>query len=345
MAAEGATNQNLVSIQGRFGTPAPAMLLAVFPSNSKMVEALCLFSAAAKRKPGLPKAFAFEACEPKKPSRLPKANYSDFPEAHFVQRGAGKCRPGKAWMTRALPEDEVLSWTSDDEDEHVQDGGADASAAAPMEWACPRCTFANSLLLPACEVCEHFGPKFSGTESSPVACNSACALSPICPRSDTLRWPSLGAHQSPHHDVASQCSSWLDVAEKENLAESDLDGWSVTSEAASEGLDSWSVASEPPAKELSWAAVAAQNPSSCTVATKPGDRPALQRDQQRLMLARKALAAGKAIGSMESEYETVQQLEERRLYPTTSRGSAQRRRLGKRFSEECVSNEVASLFT
>mmetsp|Transcript_10549 Transcript_10549/g.37033 ORF Transcript_10549/g.37033 Transcript_10549/m.37033 type:complete len:346 (-) Transcript_10549:319-1356(-) len=345
MAADEATDQNLVPLERRFGTPAPAMLATVFPSNSKMVEALCLVSAAAKRRPELPKAFEFEALQPKKPSRLPKANYADFPEAHFVQRGAGKCRPGKAWMPRSLPEDEVLSWTSDDEEEHVQDGGSDASAAAPTQWACPRCTFANSSLLPACEVCEHAGPKLSGTESSAVACNSSCALAPVAPRSHALMWPSLGAQQSPHHDVASQCSSWLDVAELENLAESDLDGWSVTSEAALEGLDSWSVASEPPAKALSWAAVAAQNPSSCNVATKPGDRPALQRDQHRRMLARKALAAGKAIGSMESEYETVQQLEGRRLYPTTSRGSAQRRRLGKRFSEECVSNEVASLFT
>jgi len=158
-------------------------------------------------------------------------------------------------------------------------------------------------------------------------------------------WPSLGAQQYPHHDVASQCSSWLDVAELENLAESDLDGWSVTSEAALEGLDSWSVASEPPPKALSWATVAAKNHSFCTVAPKPVARPTLQREQQRRIFAREASAGGKDIGCTEREDEAVQQLEERRLYPTTSRGSIQTCRLGTRFSEDCASCQVASVFT
>mmetsp|Transcript_10550 Transcript_10550/g.37037 ORF Transcript_10550/g.37037 Transcript_10550/m.37037 type:complete len:186 (-) Transcript_10550:626-1183(-) len=140
MAADEATDQNLVPLERRFGTPAPAMLATVFPSISKMLEALCLSSAAAKRRPELPKAFAFEACEPKQPSQPLKANYADLSEADFVQRGAGKSRPGKAWMPDALPEVEDLSWTSADEEERMQDASAHAPATASTQWACPRCT-------------------------------------------------------------------------------------------------------------------------------------------------------------------------------------------------------------
>jgi len=296
------------------------MLATAFPANSMMIEALCLFGNTQKARQELPETCAFEACVTKKPSRLPTANWAGSPEANFARRGV-KSRPGKTWMPRILPEDEVLSWASDNEEE--------VGTAAPSQWTCPKCTFANSMLLPACEMCEHARGQVVDTEGAAIACNGAGILAPVAPRSDVLMWPSLSNQQASRDDAASECSSWLDVAEEKSLAEHDLDGWSVTSEVALEGLDTWSVASEPPAKPLSWAALAGETPSMC-MAAKPVAHPARQREQQRRLLARRAAAAEKAIAITEDEDDVVVLLEERRLNPTSSRGSTHRRRLGKR---------------
>jgi len=259
-------------------------------------------------------------------SQAPVPNLVDCPEAHLADRSVTK-RPVRAWRASAVPEEfEVNDWAEDD----IESEGAEYSvdAVAAEHWACPKCTLENVVAATACAACG--GPRVRAIESQP---SNLSADHPIEDLDATATaWPALsgssGAAKS-RGDAASISSSWLDLAEEQDLGEDDLDDWSIASETL-EGMDTWSVASggvanalqeAAPVKRLSWAARTAQAPACSGIPQARAARPVVVA-RNRQHLAHKGVPVRNKEVQDEEEDGELEQLEDRRLHP--DRGAIRR---------------------
>lgn len=307
-----------MSPAGRCGVLPPAALHTVFPSNSRMIEAMCLsgFRPRGRHLRAVASQPLFESPGPKKVSCLSSVNVADCSEVCAGRTHRRQARRAGAWRACPLPEEGELSWDSGDDTAWP---ARDGRGVAEQPWACPSCTFENSALLPACEMCEQ-------PRKAPLLKMQSQGMQASIDSS--LEWPSLGS-ASPCGEASAEDASWVDAGG--DLAESELDGWSVTSDAGVEALETWSAASEAPAPPASWAALVAHG--------RGGGDPCPQRSVAPRGLAmcwqpRRRLGSGAPISQPgccdrydSDEDVPVQQLEERRLYPKISRGKTQRLRL------------------
>lgn len=249
------------------------------------------------------------------------------------------------------------SWRDEEEEEEQEE--ATENRESEQAWVCPRCTFENELVAASCVICEeprvatawacpHCTLENLGTAISCVACeaprvrpsDSQSCAAPTGGRIDiaATAWPALSGVPSvakPRGDAASISSSWLDLAEEQDLGEDDMEDWSIASENL-ESLDSWSVVSgtkdadkEPqaviPAIETSWAARAARAAQTAQP-TALGQLAVSARFGWQH--ARKETPAQSREVQNDDEDDELEQLEGRRLNPGTRRGATQRRRLG-----------------
>lgn len=303
----------------RCGALPLAALQTVFPSNSRMIEAFCLsdFKPRSRRMNALAAQPLFESPGPKKVSRLSKVNATDCSEVYAGRVHRRQARRAGAWRPCPLSEEDELSWDSEDDTAWlVRDG----RSAAEQPWACLTCTFENSVLLPACEMCEQ--PRGAPLLKLQSPGRRQAWLD------SSSEWPSLDL-ALPCGAASAEDASWVDAGEER--AESELDGWSVTSGAAVTALDSWSVASEAAAQPASWAALVSHSGGGSEQRPRLTVAPRCLRTRRqpgRRFAGDPPVAQHGRSGSCDYEEDGLaEQLEERRLYPKISRGRTQRLRL------------------
>mmetsp|Transcript_75217 Transcript_75217/g.121420 ORF Transcript_75217/g.121420 Transcript_75217/m.121420 type:complete len:282 (+) Transcript_75217:73-918(+) len=276
---------------------------------------------------------------------MPLLNYDDAPEALmasprrvrlYLRHNVSGRRQKQLFATatkslKSVPESpDDLVMETDHECEPV--------AESEVQWACVQCTFLNADAMPMCEACH--ASRLQAQSPKP-RCSSAENEDSLLPEDD-VAWPSVSEAGGSWAlcDVSSVCSSvgssWLDVSDPRELDDGTSSSQFVLVEclgaespAAAVEIEVPPASSATPGTGLSWAARVSAPPSNSSdgavnkITVKLSTRmlPPLCYQGP----ARKATLRPRD----EGDDEEVQQLEDKRLCPSTLRGKTQRLRSKK----------------
>jgi len=271
---------------------------------------------------------------------LPLLNNADMPETLPSSMGRRRMRRSTAHHGRDARDanamlksaNGMLSIPEITEDEEQPYSWPHTSAAG---WACDRCTFLNKgENYSSCEMCQtpkQFCNAWTDAELAELVELAELAEAGNCP-TDEMRqgdWPSLNeASEDKTWDVcevSSVGSSWLDIADVQDfeaMGEDDSDSFAIVGSTAKIG----SRANEA---SRSWASAAAV---ACPVLSRPVVKKVPRKLYRVGPLYRKSLQAepiATEVGDDDDADDVLEQLYERRLYPTTQLGKSQRLRCSK----------------
>lgn len=140
-------------------------------------------------------------------SPAPVLNTDDFPEARLANARIlfNPRRPRQGRMTRG---ERKLSSSVVTLVREADESGLTSAEVSHGQWACLHCTFRNSCLLHACEMCgESWGV-------APFAVHVKNPSGKLPPCSDQASWPSLDEAISTWEIcTGTSCDSWVDTSE------------------------------------------------------------------------------------------------------------------------------------
>uniref|UniRef100_A0A7S4SBG2 RanBP2-type domain-containing protein n=1 Tax=Alexandrium monilatum TaxID=311494 RepID=A0A7S4SBG2_9DINO len=290
--------------------------LGDFVFTSSQAEALCK-----ARPPRGPKKTPALPASPCKLKDCPQLNFDDLPEALLHGRGGlRRCRGMGMLAVAPRPRVKSLGLPRLDEGHAAEEGEcalaweAEAEVKEDSQWSCIACTFLNSGLLGACEMCQ------TQREIQPPKDLPAGRV----PDGDE-DWPVLQPTPGDGRSLPEEMDSWVDC-EVSSVGSSWLDIDSVQADQAEDAglvLASSAPQALTAPEVVTWATKARAAAGPGPAARAPVPRAAVP-PARRAPQARQVRPAREE-GEAEEEDPDLLELEERRLQPRTSMGATHRR--------------------